>query len=241
MAARPAAARERVGPAIDRRVVFQQHPLFGRLTAEDIDRIAAYSRIERVKRGRTIFRKGDDGTGMMAVLAGRVKITVPGREGKEALLNIIGPGGMFGEIALLDGRPRTADATAMSECILLVLDRRELLDIIGHSPDFALRLIAILCDRLRHTTEQVEDVMFLDLPTRLAKALLRLAPASPAKPEAPVAIAISQRELGQSIGISRESINKQLAEWQSRGLVQVTKDGIALADRDALQELAGEN
>jgi CRP-like cAMP-binding protein len=240
MAARPAAARERVGPAIDRRVVFQQHPLFGRLTAEDIDRIAAYSRIERVKRGRTIFRKGDDGTGMMAVLAGRVKITVPGREGKEALLNIIGPGGMFGEIALLDGRPRTADATAMSECILLVLDRRELLDIIGHSPDFALRLIAILCDRLRHTTEQVEDVMFLDLPTRLAKALLRLAPA-PAKSQSAAPISISQRELGQSIGISRESINKQLSDWQSRGLVQVTKDGIALSDRDALLELAGEN
>lgn len=240
MAVRAATERKRVGPAIDRRVVFQQHPLFGRLTAEDIDRIAAYSRIERVKRGRTIFRKGDEGTGMMAVLAGRVKITVPGREGKEALLNIIGPGGMFGEIALLDGRPRTADATAMTESILLVLDRRELLEIVGHSPDFALRLIAILCDRLRHTTEQVEDVMFLDLPTRLAKALLRLAP-SQAKAELAAPIAISQRELGQSIGISRESINKQLSEWQERGLVQVTKDGIALSNRAALAELAGEN
>jgi hypothetical protein len=128
---------------------------------------------------------------------------------------VFGKGAIFGEIALLDGQPRTADATAVTDCALYVIERRDFLPLMGEEPDIALRIIEILCSRLRQTTEQAEEVMFLDLPSRLAKALMRLVDADTAgKRERK--ISITQRDLGNIIGMSRESINKQLRIWEDK-------------------------
>src|SRR6516164_10351205 len=141
---------------------------------------------------------------MMAVLRGRVVIRAPSSEGKEVILKIISEGEIFGEIALLDGKERTADATAMTDCELLVVARRSFLSLLER-PVMTRELLNVLCERLRRTSEQVEDVLFLDLEARIAKILLRFAEAGgPAQPGAHVVLGMSQREFGNLVGASRE-------------------------------------
>jgi CRP-like cAMP-binding protein len=166
-------------------------------------------------------------------LKGQVRISVTSAEGKEIVLNIVRPGEVFGEIALLDGRPRSADAVTMTDCDVLVLDRREFIPFIKAHPDVALKLIEVLCARLRRTSEQVEDMLFLDLAARLAKTLLRLS-----RDLKSTTIAITQKDLGQMVGLSRESTNKQLRAWERRNWVKLVKGGVALTDTEALGEIA---
>ncbi|MGH7006475.1 MAG: Crp/Fnr family transcriptional regulator, partial [Alphaproteobacteria bacterium] len=222
---------------IDRRQIFAEHAFFRGLAAEAIEELASRSRVEHHRRGRTIFRKGSAGRSLMAVLQGAVKICTVSRSGREAVLNVIGPGYVFGEIAVLDGGPRTADAIAGSDCEILVLDRRDLVPVMRASPDFAQRLLEILCGRLRRTSEQLEDVFFLDLAGRLAKTLLGPR-AGGANGGDETAMSMTQRELGEMIGTSRESINKQLHKWQREGIVRIAKGKIEVRRRDRLRDLA---
>src|SRR5688572_18144384 len=176
-------------------------PLFRALTPKMLERVASHATRRTVTRGTTLFRKGDPGNSLILVVSGQVKISVLSPDGREAVLNVIHPGEVLGEIALLDGRPRTADATALTDCELMTVDRRDFQPFLRDNPDVALKLIEVLCERLRHTSEQVEDVIFLDLPGRLAKTLLYLMARSGQKPPAP--LSITQREIGQMIGMSR--------------------------------------
>ena len=153
----------------DRLSLLRNHPLFQDLPASVIEHLGSYMKTRKVPRGATIFAKGDPGTGLMGVLTGSVKVSVASAEGKDIVLNIFREGEVFGEIALLDGRPRTADATAMSDCELIVIERRDFVPFLSNHPDVTLKFIEILCSRLRRTSEQVQDVTFLNLPTRLAK------------------------------------------------------------------------
>src|SRR5215470_586342 len=158
----------------DKRAVLQNHYLFGKLSPTHIDRLANCIVGKSVPRATTICAKGDPGSSLFAIYQGAVRITVPSVDGHDAVFNLIGKGDIFGEMALLDGRPRSADAVAITDCELFVIERRDFLPLVREEPDIALKLIEILCARLRHTTEQAENLMFLHLPGRLAKALLRL-------------------------------------------------------------------
>jgi CRP/FNR family transcriptional regulator, cyclic AMP receptor protein len=222
---------------LDKLAPLRNHPLFREFPPAVIEHFGTYMTRRSVRRGATIFAKGDPGTGLMAVLWGSVKISVPTADGREAVLNIINPGEIFGEIALLDGRPRTADAAAMDDCELMVIDRRDFIPFLREQPDIALKFIEILCARIRHTSEQVEDVMYLSFPGRLAKTLLQLT----GGPEAPAAhrnVRITQRELSSIIGMSRESTNKQLRAWENRKWVRLQRGGIAVLNPAALAKLA---
>jgi len=224
---------------LDKLAPLRNHPLFREFPPAVIEHFGTYMTRRSVRRGATIFAKGDPGTGLMAVLWGSVKISVPTPDGREAVLNIINPGEIFGEIALLDGRSRTADAVAMDDCELMVIDRRDFIPFLREQPDIALKFIEILCARIRHTSEQVEDVMYLSFPGRLAKTLLQLT----GGPEAPAAhrnVRITQRELSSIIGMSRESTNKQLRAWEDRKWVRLQRGGIAVLDPKALAKLAAE-
>ena len=137
---------------------------------------------------------------------------------------------------MLDGRPRTADATAMTDCELMMIERRDFLDLVRSQPEIALKLMEVLCARLRHTSEQVEDVLFLDLPGRLAKILLQLT--EKAQPSQAHRVAITQREIGQMIGMSRESTNKQLRDWEDRHWVRLERGGVVVLEPDALAAIA---
>ena len=148
--------------------------LFRDLPPPVIEHVGSYMKTRKVARGTTIFAKGDPGTGLMGVLAGTVKVSVASADGKDIVLNLFHEGQVFGEIALLDGRPRTADAIAMSDCEFVVIERRDFVPFLSSHPDVMLKFIEILCSRLRRTSEQVHDITFLNLPTRLAKTLLQL-------------------------------------------------------------------
>jgi CRP-like cAMP-binding protein len=219
----------------DKLALLRGHPLFGAIAPELLERLSAYATTRGIARGDTIFAKGDPGNSLYAVCAGTVKISVPSADGKDAVFNLVGQGEIFGEIALLDGQPRTADATAQTDCELMVIERRDFLDLVRSQPEIALKLMEVLCARLRHTSEQVEDVLFLDLPGRLAKILLQLT----AKAELPARrVTMTQREIGQMIGMSRESTNKQLRDWEHRNWVRLERGGIVVLKPDALAAVA---
>jgi len=223
--------------ASDKLALLRRHPLFGGLDAEHIERLSTYATTRMVGRGVTIFTKGDPGTSLFAVCAGTVRIGVPSRDGRDAVFNLVREGEIFGEIALLDGRPRTADATAMTDCELMVIDRRDFVALVRSQPEIALKLMEVLCGRLRRTSEQVEDVLFLDLSGRLAKQLLRLTENAEASGSGRK-VAMTQREIGQMIGMSRESTNKQLRDWEQRNWVRLERGGIVVLAPDALAQIA---
>ena len=235
MVSRPTVPKQ----AFDKRTILRAHPLFGKLGPNAIDRLAAYSRTKTVTAGTTIFAKGDPGDCLFAVCAGTIKISNRSSEGKDAVFNLINVGEIFGEIALLDGHERTADAQAISDCELMVIDRRDFLPMIADQPSLALKLIELLCARLRHTSEQMEDIMFLDLPSRLAKTLLWLTANAKSSPSPK--LSITQREVGQIIGMTRESTNKQLRAWEERKWVKLERGGIIVLSPDSLAAIASEH
>jgi CRP-like cAMP-binding protein len=223
-------------PSVDKRQALAGHFLFRDLRPEDMAALLSRARVERRKAGSVIFRQDSPGYGLMAVLSGRVKISSRAPTGREIVLNIINPGEVFGEVALLDGKPRTADAIAMTACELLIIDRRDFIPFLRDHPDVAIQLLSVLCERLRRTSEQVQDLLFLDVRGRLAKTLLRLATThgqtTPGGRR--IDLKFSQREIGSLVGLTRESINKQLRGWQKRGLIRIDEGAITIRDSAAL-------
>jgi CRP/FNR family transcriptional regulator, cyclic AMP receptor protein len=221
------------------RAVFAKSFFFGMLSGSEIDGLLTYARVVRYRAGSEIFAKGSPGSSLMAVLKGAVRISSPSETGREITLNLIHQGEIFGEIALLDGRGRTTDAIAMSDCELLVLNRRDFMPFLQRRPEICIKVIELLCQRLRQTSGQVEELSFWHLESRLAKALLRLAQEHDKSPEpnSPVNLRITQRELGNMVGGSREHVNKQLQAWQKSGIIEIGKGEIIIHDADELAEL----
>jgi CRP/FNR family transcriptional regulator, cyclic AMP receptor protein len=218
---------------IDKAAIFRRHELFRALGPEVCDQLAAYAKMKDVPRGATIFAKGSPGTCLFAVCRGVVLVTSTSSDGKSLFLNEIKEGEIFGEIALLDGQPRTADAAAFTDCSLIVIERRDFLPLLRSNPDVTLKLVEILCSRLRRTTEQVEDLMFMDLRSRLAKTLLRLSEdAADAR-----MLEISQGELSQIVGLSREMVNRQLQVWVREGHLKLERRRLIILRPEALAEI----
>ena len=229
-----------IGPThAEKRQIFERHFLLGKLSGDEIDTLLHFARVERYPSGEEIYAKGSPGQSMMAVLRGTAKMSSVSSEGKEIVLNIMNPGDIFGEIALLDGEERSADAVAMTDCELLVLHRRDFMPILEKRADICLILLRILCQRLRQTSEQVEDVLFRHLESRIAKALLHLADSATlhAVPGSSVELHVSQRELGNIAGGSRESVNKILQNWHKAGLIELGKGSIVIRDLNAIARL----
>jgi CRP/FNR family transcriptional regulator, cyclic AMP receptor protein len=152
--------------------------------------------------------------------------------------NLLHPGEIFGEIALLDGQPRTADAVALSACELMVIERRDFLAFMRGEPKVAMKLIELLCARLRFASARLEEVVFLSLPARLARMLIRLledADASAGQGK----LKITQREISQMLGTTRETVNKQLSIWAKDKLVALKRGGVVVLAPEALAALVG--
>src|SRR6185437_3188134 len=139
----------------EKKLIFERHFLLSKLSRDEIETLLSYSRVEKYPAGREIFSKGSPGQSMMAVLRGTVRISSLSPDGKEIVLNIINPGEVFGEIAMLDGEERTGIATAINDCELLVLNRRDFMPMLERHADICMILLRILCKRLRQTSEQV--------------------------------------------------------------------------------------
>jgi CRP/FNR family cyclic AMP-dependent transcriptional regulator len=213
--------------------------LFSGLSADERAAIAMRARIRSFRAAETIFAIGSPGNEIMAVLSGSIRISVPSADGKELLLAILGPGEIFGELAVFDGKERSADAKAESAGTLAVLDRQDILLFFERNPAAWRKLVEVLCQRLRRTDQSFAEVALLQIPIRLAKTLLRLLQSQPPSASAAVpTIRFSQRELASMVGGTRESVNKCLREWQRSGLVQVSEGSIVITDLPALDNLA---
>ena len=212
--------------------MFRQHPLFGSLEAGERRELLKHLRIRSVNAGLVIFREGDQADGLYGVLEGRVVVMVDSPDGKELILNTFGPGTFFGEIAFFDGRGRTARAVARERSRLIFLARASFLPFLRQRPAAALRIIAFLCERLRRTTQLVQDSAFLDVPTRLAKQLAAMAE-DYGEREAPggvLTIKVSQNELAQMLGVSREIVSRQLAVWRQAGAIEIGRGRVVVHD-----------
>jgi CRP/FNR family cyclic AMP-dependent transcriptional regulator len=222
--------------------VLRKHPYFAGLEPEAFDQLCRYAKHVTLKRGATIFSRGDPGTSLIAVISGVVKISISSSEGRSAILNLLEAGEIFGEIALLDGLSRTADATANTNCELIVIDRREFIPFVRSQPTLAMKFVELLCARLRWSSDQIGQIILQDLPGRLAGALLRVSDKHKREPQGRT-ISLTQQEISEMVGATRESINKQLREWATGGWVRLEHGAVVVLKPAALRELvdAGSN
>lgn len=209
--------------------------LFRALDDASRQELATRARRCRHAAGDPVFHLGDPGQSMMAVVSGTVRISLVTSRGGDLVLADLGPGEVFGEVALLDGRERSAAARALTDCELLVLDRRDVVPLLERRPDLCLRLLSLLCGRLRRSDERMADIAFSELPTRLAKTLLAQAGALAGE-----RLHVSQSELAGMVGSARENVNRHLRDWRRRGIVDLGKGWVAVtrpAELAAIAEL----
>ncbi len=226
------------GPLLNLKLsVLRKHPLFSELDGPALEQLCRYAKGRKFKRGATIFSKGDPGNALYVVIGGTVKISISSADGRSAILNLIGEGESFGEIALLDGLARTTDAIANSSSEILVIDRRDFMPFVRSQASLAIKLIELLCTRLRWSSEQIEQLILQNLPGRLANALVRLAekrqPVSPAQ-----SVTITQQDISEMVGTTRESINKQLRIWAENNWIRIEHGSIVILDLKPLAVLA---
>lgn len=214
--------------------------LFSSIDIAALKDLAARAYRQRFTAGEQIFHIGSPGQSLMAVCSGTVRITFPSTTGKEIILSDLTDGEVFGEMSLLDGHDRSADAVALTNCELLILERRDLVPFLENNPHICLKLLNVLCGRLRRANELMADIAFYDLPMRLAKMILRLATGSVnvTEPNMKTKLSCSQLELANMIGASRENVNRCLNDWQRRGIVNLEDGWINLVMPDALEKLA---
>jgi CRP/FNR family cyclic AMP-dependent transcriptional regulator len=221
------------------RLLLADCTLFSSLSADERSEIAARARIRSLEAGETVFAAGAPGNHMMALLSGNIRISISSADGKELLLAIIQPGEVFGELTVLDGKVRSADAVAETPCMLAMLYRQDILSFFEKNPSAWPKLIEVLCQRLRRTNQAFAEVALLQLPVRLARALLRVADAPAGSASAEMArTRFSQRELASMVGGTRESVNRCLRNWQRSGIVAIADGSIIVVDRPALENMA---
>jgi CRP/FNR family cyclic AMP-dependent transcriptional regulator len=222
----------------DKRGLLARHHFFGGMSPELLERLAARARLTSEPAGRLLFRKGDQTAGPLAIVSGVVRISVASGRGNEVVLNFVGTNEIFGEVSVLDGGPRIADAITVTRCELLMLDRRDFMGVLNEHSGFAVRLLALVSAKLRRRSEQLADMTFADPQIRLAKALLRLAQIQAIGTAAQPVASITQRALGWTVGLSRESTNKLLRQWGAAGYVDIGKGTCVILNPEALRRVA---
>lgn len=199
------------------RKLLEKSALFKTLDEQGRRELLAHAIPRRFTVGEPICHVGEPGSNMMAVVLGTVRISLPTLKGREVILADLPAGELFGEIAMLDGKSRSANATALTNCELLVLERRDVLAVLEKNPAACLKMMEILCGRIRRSDERMADIAFFELPSRLAKTLLHY----PAQGRGPAKISLSQRELAEMAGGTRENVNRCMRDWQRRGILQL--------------------
>ena len=203
--------------------VLRRAPLFASLGDEVFAALTEELTEVDLSRGASVFREGDQGDRLYFIVSGKIKLGRTSSDGRENLIAVLGPGELFGEMALFDPHPRNATATAVSETRLAGLSHENMRKAILNSPEVSIQLLQALAARLRRTNESLADLVFSDVPGRVAKALLDLADrfGRPATDGILVAHELTQEELAQLVGASRETVNKALAEFVQRGWLRL--------------------
>jgi CRP/FNR family cyclic AMP-dependent transcriptional regulator len=221
--------------AIAANIILERNRLFRGLSASTIAQIASLSLRRPYAAGAIVFSQGDPGDALYGVVTGKVRISASAPDGKEMFLNIMEPGDTFGEIALLDGNPRTATASAMAPCELLVIMRDPFLNLLQRESALSTHLLRLLCQRIRWTSGLAEDSALLAVPARLARRLLSLAKLHGHQVLNGVHLVISQEEIGRFLGISRQVVNQYLQTWKANGWVELGRAKLTVLDEQALQ------
>lgn len=209
------------------------NPFFRDLGPSIIERLASLCSTRLLDAGEMLFQKGDPGDALYGVRRGQVRIETGTAEGSRVTLNALGSGDLFGEIALLDGQERTADAIAVEATELFMLRREHVLDYIGREPKVAITFIELLCKRLRYVSTQMEESLTLTIGVRVARRLLALGDDFGSE------VQITQDQLAAYVGAARESVNRQLRVWQRAGIIDLKRGRILLTKMDALAAEAG--
>lgn len=221
---------------VDINILRKRSVLFSALNDDDANAIIRLGCVSNHPAKHIVFQVGEAGDHLLILLEGRVKVSLTSADGKEAILSILEPGDVIGEMALIDGDTRSATVTAMDACRFLVLWRRDFIPFLEGNPHVALKLLAGLSQRLRATNDMVGNLSFLNLPARLARILINLGQQYGKVTEAGIAIGLklSQEELGNLVGVSRESVNRQIRIWVDSGLLDYTHGTIVLKNSEAL-------
>ncbi len=218
------------------RELLKKIPLFAPLGEKDLKVLSESVRLQKVKQGQAIFRKGDEGTALYVLKTGRIKIVLPSSLGDEIIVSIFSEGDFFGEMSLLDGEPRSADAIAIEPCELFILSRNDFLAFLQANLSGVKSILALLSQRLRRTDDFLEDVCFLNISDRLTKALLELAKAHGKKDggKTSIDLTLTQKELGDLVGATRESVNKELKYLREEGLIATEGNKITIINMKKL-------
>jgi CRP-like cAMP-binding protein len=209
-------------------------PLFKGLPESEREQLASTLRRRRYSKGEVIFHRDDPGSSLFIIGEGSVKIGLVSPEGKELILSLLAEGDSFGELALLDGEPRSADATALEPSVLMSLQRDAFLRFLQTHPGSAAHLIAALSRHVRRLTDRVYDAAFLDLQTRLARAVLKLS----AGEEDGEPFRLTQTQIGAMVGATRESVNKWLGFYERRGIIRRDGRSVTVLQPKKLQDYA---
>jgi CRP-like cAMP-binding protein len=218
-------------------------PLFAELTAEQLGHVAALVEVRPYPARKVVVSQGEPATALFGIAHGRLKVSSCGPDGKDTVLGIMGTGEVFGEVALLDGGVRSATCTTIEPCELLVVDRVQFMQLLNSSPGIAVKLLLVLAQRLRRLSQRSEDAAFLDVPSRLARSLLDLAARFGERQRAPstgilITLKLSQQELGDLVGATRESVNKHLSDWTRQGFVDSRDGRLVISDIDSVRRIA---
>jgi len=220
--------------------VLAQAPLFAALDADAAEALKSASRTRGFRRGDIVFAEGESGDALYVVVEGKVKIFRTSPDGRENMLAVLGPGEMFGELSLFDPGPRTATVAAITDCELASLAHEALRPWLAGRPELGVQLLQALAQRLRRTNEAMADLVFSDVPGRVAKTLLDLGDrfGTPVPEGIRVTHDLTQEELAQLVGASRETVNKALSEFASRGWIRLDGRAVLLIDQERLAHRA---
>jgi CRP-like cAMP-binding protein len=218
--------------------VVRRAPLFTALDDAAAESLRASMDTVKIAKGSILFKEGDDGEHLYVIIEGKLKLGTSSGDGRENLLSILGPGEMFGELSLFDPGPRTSTATAVTDAKLLSLSHEKVIPWLKQNPEVSLQLLTRLSQRLRRTNEAVGDLVFSDVPGRVAKALIDLGDRfGKTTPEGLlVNHDLTQEELAQLVGASRETVNKALADFAGRGWLKLDGRSVLIADVDRLSK-----
>jgi CRP/FNR family transcriptional regulator len=220
--------------------ILSRSPLLRELSDEDTEVFRPHTRVVLLPRGERLFEEGDIGDCLYLVISGKVKLTRTAPDGRESLVSVHGPGDMFGELAMFDPTYRTSAASAVIDARLAEIAHRDLREVLTTRPAVALLLLKVLAQRLRRVTESNTNLIFTDVPGRVAKALLELAGKFGTATDEGVQVNhdLTQEELAQLVGASRETVNKALADFAARGWLQLSAKSVLLIDPDRLRRRA---
>jgi CRP-like cAMP-binding protein len=208
--------------------------LFRNLPSPALDELSQNLRLRHFGAGDAVFYEGDPGTSLCVIQSGRVKLSLISTSGREVIIDLLGPGDVFGELALLDGEPRSADAVATEVTDLLLLQRQDFLQFLEEHPKLTIALLADLSRRLRRDTQLIQDAAFLDVPARLARVILRLAEPQ-VDPTVRATPRLTQTNLAGLVGTTRETLNKFLGMYQDEGWIRLERGRIIVLNEAALK------